>query len=187
MALKLQDGTTVPSVTTIVRLLSKPALYVWHNQQGLKGINTTQVLNNEAKTGTLLHEMVEHYLTTGGEYLIETKTYDPGHIKRATQAYVNFKKWAQDHTFEDVKIEMPLVSETQRFGGVLDIYCKMDGKWTLIDLKTSGYVYKDQLLQVAAYKALLEENGYPVEQSFVVSVDKYTDYTTDTTKDCSTG
>lgn len=173
--LKLSDGTRVPSVTSIISNLSKPALYHWNNKQGLAGIDTSVTLREEAKTGTLLHCMVEAYLETGTEYLIEENVYKPEQIQRATHAFNIFKEWAKSHQFEDIKTELTLVSEKEQYGGTIDIYCKCDGKWTLIDLKTSGCVYKDQLLQVTAYKNLLCENEHPVESVMVVSVDKYED------------
>jgi len=65
---------------------------------------------------------------------------------------------------------MKLVSEKYRYGGQCDIYCVLNSKKTLIDLKTSGGIYEEMIFQVAAYRQLLEENGYPVDECAILRI-----------------
>ena len=63
-----------------------------------------------------------------------------------------------------------MVSEKYQFGGTCDIYCDLNGKKTLIDLKTAKGIFPEMHTQVAAYKILLEENGYPVEDVRILRI-----------------
>jgi hypothetical protein len=51
------------------------------------------------------------------------------------------------------------VSEAYRFGGTPDFVLRMpDGKLAMADLKSSNGIYRDYLMQVAAYGLLWNEN-----------------------------
>jgi hypothetical protein len=60
-------------------------------------------------------------------------------------------------------IEMPLVSEEYRYGGTIDWYGEIDGKKWLVDIKTSKGLFPEHVYQVAAYWAMLIENGFAVD------------------------
>jgi hypothetical protein len=56
--------------------------------------------------------------------------------------------------------EKPLVSELHRYGGTPDAVLRLpDGRLAMGDWKTSNGIYRDYLIQVAAYTILWEENG----------------------------
>lgn len=58
--------------------------------------------------------------------------------------------------------------ESLRVGGTLDCYALVDGVPMVLDFKTTARVYDNHLIQVAAYRAMLEELGYAVEAAGVV-------------------
>ncbi len=157
---RLNDGTLVPGVTTIVGMLNKPQLVSWANRLGLQGINTTAYIAAAANAGTCAHEMIQAIV--GGPE-VDLAKYSGEEIAQAQNAASKFKEWLANHEMETQAIEMQLVSERHRVGGTIDWYGMLDGSYTLVDLKTSGRIYDEHIIQVAAYSKLLEEAGYEVE------------------------
>ena len=68
--------------------------------------------------------------------------------------------------------EKDLVSEQYKFGGIIDFYAILDGKYTVIDFKTSKSISNEHLLQVSSYVQLLKENGYQVDRLLILDVKK---------------
>lgn len=165
------DGTRVPGVTTVLGILAKPALIAWANKMGLAGIDTTKYVNAAADAGKACHAMIEAHLK-GEEF--DDSEYDEATVNLAENGYLKYLEWEGQHTLTDIHSEMGLVSETHRFGGTIDLYCKLDGVPTLVDFKTNqSGIYDEMMHQVAGgYHLLLEENGYPVRQVLIIRVGK---------------
>ena len=68
---KLEDGTKVPGVTTVLGILNKPALVKWANNLGLQGIDSNKYRDEMADIGTLAHQMIVNYFNK-----VETDTTD---------------------------------------------------------------------------------------------------------------
>ena len=160
------DGVLVKGVTTILQVLNKPFLLKWANDLGLAGVKMSAYVDNLADIGTLAHAIVEaHLMKTEVDY----SDYSPNQKKMAEVSSAKFFDWETKNKFEAIKCEIQLVSE-KGFGGTIDIYCNLNGKKTLIDLKTSKAIYPEHFIQTSAYKILLEENGYPVEDSKILRI-----------------
>ena len=157
---RLADGTIVPGVTTIVGLLNKPHLVAWANRMGLQGIDTTAYTAAAAGAGTCAHEMIQAMV--GGPE-VDFSKYTGEEIEAAQNAADKFREWLQNHDMQTHLIEEQLVSERHRVGGTIDWYGELDGKMTLVDIKTSGNVYAEHVIQVAAYAQILKDEDYPVE------------------------
>jgi len=165
---RLADKTIVPGVTTVLNLLSKPALVPWANKMGLQGIDTSKYVDDKADIGTLAHAIITDKLT-GKE--TDTSDYSKNQIDLAENSCLSFWEWGKDHKIESVMfVERPLVSEAHRFGGTLDIYAVVNGRKEIIDLKTGSGIYNEHIYQVAVLKMLLEENGFPVDGTRVVNI-----------------
>jgi hypothetical protein len=50
-----------------------------------------------------------------------------------------------------------------------------NGRYRLTDLKTGKDIYPDMWTQVAAYKNLLVENGYPVDEVSIMNIPRADD------------
>ena len=163
-----QDGSMVPGVTTILNVLAKPALVGWANRMGLQGIDTTKYVDSKAEIGTIAHYLIECDLRGEKPDLSE---YAPIQVSTAENSFLKWLDWKSAHVLELLKGEEQLVSEQFRYGGTIDIYCKLDGVLTLIDIKTSGSgIWPEMRHQVAAYWQLLIENELPVSQVIIVRV-----------------
>ena len=169
---KLQDGTIVPGVTTILGVLNKPALVKWANNLGLQGIDSTKYVDEKAAIGTLAHQMIADYLR--GEET-DTSEYSKVQIDQAENAVLSFFEWEKTHHIEIVLVEEPMVSEQFHFGGTIDCLGHINGDLCLIDFKTSKGIFPEMMTQVAAYKHLLVEHGYDVTQTIILRIGRTED------------
>lgn len=65
-----------------------------------------------------------------------------------------------------------MISEVHKYGGYLDLYCKVDGKYTVIDIKTSKSIGLEQKIQVSSYVQLLQENNLPIDRYIILNTGK---------------
>lgn len=156
------DGTIVPGVTTVLGVINKPALVRWANKLGLQGIDSTAYVDETARVGTLAHEMIQEHLN-GPKW--DRDAYSPEQVDLAENAVISFFEWEKQNgqKMETVYIERQFVSESLRYGGTVDWYGEIDGKRWLVDIKTCAALYPEHVYQVAAYWAMLQENGEPVD------------------------
>jgi len=164
---RLADGTIVPGATTVLGILAKPALVKWANNLGLQGIDSTKYVDKLATIGTLAHLMVENYLTgTEPDYT----SYSPEEIGKAENSLLKFLDWEKQYDIKMIFNEKPLISELYGFGGTIDCYAEINGKKALLDFKTSKAIYDEHIIQLAAYKQLLIENGFEVDEVRVLRI-----------------
>ena len=168
-----KEDKIVVGVTTALNVLSKPTLIAWANKLGLQGVDSTKYVDDKAGIGTCCHYLIECELKGEKPNL---EDYAPSVISEAENGFLKFLEWKKGKQFKLLLSEAPLVSEAYQFGGTIDIYAELDGKPTLIDIKTSGSgIWPEMKHQVAAYKELLTENGYPVEDVMILRVGRSED------------
>ena len=164
---KTSKGEPCVGVTTVLNIMAKPALIAWANRLGLDGIDSTKYVDGLADIGTLIHYLIEcdcNFIEP------ELGEYSQNEITVAMFAYKKWEDWKKIHSFELISSELQLISDTLKVGGTCDIYAKVDGKLTLLDIKTSKAVYGEARTQVVAYKHLLEENNKIVESCRIVRI-----------------
>ena len=159
-----KDGIEVPSVTTILKILNKPALTIWANNLGWNRKSVKKVLEEVSDIGTCVHELINCILSK------KKLEYSKPHIPFSVLLpYLNnFMKFYKQHEFEPIILEGSL--SLDKFGGTIDYYGKLNGKYTIIDFKTSKKVRLTMFLQLAAYCVMLEEHGHTVEQVGILIV-----------------
>lgn len=164
---KTQDGARVPSVTTILGILDKPALLTWAWQCGVDGLDYREVRDNAADIGTLAHLMIMGHLKNEKPDLSE---YSSSDINKAENCLIKYWDWEKEHPIEPVLVEAPLVSEEYGFGGTIDCLARLNGDLILIDHKTGKAIYPEMLHQLAAYSQLLKEAGYLVSSARILRI-----------------
>lgn len=165
---KLANGTPVPGVTTILGILNKPYLVHWAWELGRQNLDYREVRDTAGDAGTLAHYLIMCLLK--GE-LPDTSEYSSVDIQKAKNSLAKFKNWLKEHpSLKPIMIEAALVSEEFRFGGTLDLFAELDGEFVLVDFKTSKAIYPDMLYQLAAYRKLLEEQGWPVASARILRI-----------------
>lgn len=162
------DGRQVPGVTTILSVMNKPALVPWANRLGLNGIDVKNYVDDMADVGTCCHYLIECDVK-GIE--ADLSDFSPNNVSLAENGFLKWLDWKAEHSFEPIASELQLSSRKHLYGGTADIYGRADGKLTLVDIKTSGSgIYPDMECQATAYAELLRENGYEVEQAYILRV-----------------
>jgi hypothetical protein len=157
------NGKIVPGVTTVLDVLNKPALVHWAWNLGMQGIDYHKFKDDLADVGKLAHAMVVAHLK--GEK-INTDAFSKDQIDRAENCLLSYFEWEKGHKIEPILIETPLVNDILEYGGQPDVYCKLDGKITLLDFKTGKAVYDEYFYQLAAYGDLLSVNKHEVPSTF---------------------
>jgi len=166
---KVLSGKRVPGTTTITGSLgwSKHVLINWANRMGLQGIDTTKYVDDKADIGTLAHKMVTDFLQG---IKTDTDDYSKNQIAAADNSALSYFEWARGKKIKPILIEQPLVSEAYLYGGMADIFAEVDGLPELIDLKTGSGIYPEMVIQVAAYRQLLLENGHSVDSVRILNI-----------------
>jgi hypothetical protein len=164
-------GKRVPGCTTITGVMDKPALVSWANRIGLEGIEVGKYVDELASIGTLAHYLIECRLTGA---VADLGDYTKNQIEAAQIPYQKFLNWAKAKNLrrEDFAIsEGKLVSEKHQFGGTIDLCAVIDGKATLIDIKTAKGIFGEHKTQVfGGYHLLCEENKYGVEKVLILRI-----------------
>ena len=169
---RTQDGQRVPSVTTYLGILNKPAIVHWAWELGVQGLDYRKVRDQAGDIGTLVHYLILCQLK-GIEP--DLSDYTQNDISSTTLPMGKYIAWLIGKVVHPILLETPLVSETYRYGGTPDFYGEVDGVLTLLDFKTSGAVYAENFHQLAAYKKLLEEHGHQVDTCKIIRVSKSKD------------
>ncbi len=143
------DGKWYPRVTKIVEVKAKPALYFFYGEAASYKA-AKEITENSAKEGTLIHEIVE-------KFLVGEKPEIPAAIKPAIESFLNFLK-ERNINVKGEFVEKRIFHPVQRYAGTIDALAEIDGKFGVLDIKTSQAIYRDYNLQTSAYiEALLPE------------------------------
>jgi len=142
------NGRWYPRVTSIVGIKAKPALYRYYAELGnfKKGEDIKEKSANE---GTLIHETVQAIMVG------ESPTIEP-EIKPSVEAAIKF---IEQHNIQidPEYIEKRVMSDDHRFAGTVDAVALIDGKFGVMDIKTSQAIYRDYSLQTSAYMDALKD------------------------------
>jgi hypothetical protein len=170
---KLEDGTLVPGASTIAKIGDDASSLIhWAWDLGNKGIDYKKARDQAADIGTIAHFLIECFLHNAEPDLSD---YGAGDIEKAGVAYQNFRNWWDAEGLTILEPEVQLVSETYMFGGTIDApSIDKDGRYVLLDWKTSKAVYDSHRFQLAAYEALWNENrpGQRIQRRGIVRIGK---------------
>lgn len=189
----VEKNMPVDGVTSILKVLDKPALVQWAanmavghivegvNDIGLEHIDDTsfEELCTEAKTahrklsksaadiGSEVHRFAERAL-------IEQRVMLPENPQSRKGAEA-FMGWLHAHNIRPISVERIIFSRTWYYAGTCDFFGHVDGQLCVLDLKTSSGLYLEMPLQLAAYAiALEEETGERIENGWIIQLDKKT-------------
>jgi len=157
------DGIWYPRVTSIVNIKSKPALYRYYG--GLDSFAEGESIKKiSAGEGTLVHETSEKVLVG------DDPTIDPA----IAPAIDSLKKFIKESKIQvDAEwVEKKTVHFSERYAGTIDALALIDGKFGVLDIKTSQAIYRDYNLQTAAYFASLQETFRNLQTRWILRIDQ---------------
>jgi hypothetical protein len=157
------DGVWYPRVTRIVGIKAKPALYRFYGEApSFKAAQEST--ENSAKEGTMVHEAVESYL------LGRAPQVDPL-IAPAFKGFLDFIERRNIQTAPDW-VERRIKHEDHRYAGTIDAMALIDGKFGVLDIKTSQAIYRDYNLQTSAYMEALAKDFPNLETRWILRIDQ---------------
>lgn len=155
----LQDGTRVPSVTTILHSWvpgGPNQLMGWAAKMTREGKDFNAERDKAADAGTLAHGAMESW-AKGEEPVWDA----PDEIvAKAKRSFGAFLEWAEQTQFKITHTEQPLISEKYRYGGTFDA-AMMNSRRVLADYKTSNSIRAQYLAQVGGGYGILWEENFP--------------------------
>lgn len=156
-------GIWYPRVTSILSVKAKPALYRYYaeldNYQ-----EAEKVMNKSADEGTRVHEAVEAIMVG------DSPTIDED-IKPSVDAFKKFLE-IRDIQVDPDWVERRVVNYNDRYAGTLDAMALIDGKFGVMDIKTSQGIYRDYNLQTAAYYPPLLEQFRNLQTRWILRIDQ---------------
>lgn len=142
------DGVWYPRVTRILDIKSKPALDGFFKEMDSYA-SAEDVKNKSAAEGTLIHQTIQ-------KMAIGENPSVPDEIAPAAEAFTRFNK-ERNVIFHPEFIERQVWSYRHRYAGTVDALAEVDGKFGVLDIKTSAGFYPEYNLQTAAYVSALQE------------------------------
>ena len=195
------NGKALHGVTTVLQVISKPALIQWAADQAIatikeKAVHTiseipplqeayyvSPALLEEARYahrrkkekagdwGTLVHKAVEVYVSAKMGKPIGNP---PLLDEKGNEVLKKFKDWAESNKIRFLESEKHVWSKKLCVGGILDLVFEMDGKTYVGDIKTSTGIYDEAFYQMAAYDLCLKEmtSQYDIDGYIVINLRK---------------
>jgi len=142
------DGVWYPRVTKILEIKSKPALDKFFAEMSSYEA-AEEVKNKSAEEGTRVHEVAQKLLT--GQVVSVPDDLAPAMEELATFQHERSMQFYPEF------IECQVWSRAHRYAGTVDALATIDGKFGVLDIKTSPGFYPEYNLQTAAYVTALKE------------------------------
>jgi hypothetical protein len=195
------EGVKLPSVTTILNVISKPALIPWAKRISLEKakaelygylgseamLMTTadvdtlieaaskrpdQVRDEAGDFGTRAHQLIQDWLERDRDVPFAPPDSDLD-IAPVLDAFLD---WYKGSGLLIQVAESRVYSLAHRYAGTMDAMAYRGGKRVILDWKTSSGLYPEMALQVAAYaKAYEEMSGLAVDEAWVIRFAKKPD------------
>ena len=186
----------LPGVTGVLSVIAKPALIPWAKKEALASVETAimkrldgrasaaveidrewigQVLQEAKKRpdkikdqaaafGTHAHALIDRIILGDEPAEIPPEVAGPVHA---------FKDWWRSSGIELVMGDTKVASPEYGYGGSLDALGRRNGRYVILDWKTSNGIYTEYALQVAAYaQAFRETYGVPCSEAIIVRFGK---------------
>lgn len=158
------DGIWYPRVTKILEIKSKPALYYYY-AEAANYKSAQETTQKSAAEGTLMHETIEKIMVG------ENPLVDPT-IKPAVEAYMRFVDEKNIQVAPEY-VEKRVVNYDHRYAGTIDALALIDGKFGVLDIKTSQSIYRDYNLQTSAYMDPLSKELRNLETRWILRIDQH--------------
>lgn len=163
------EGLNLPSVTTVLSILSRDSIRKWRERVGEEEAN--KISTRASRRGTSVHEIIEKYIDNDPDY---REGYTPDVI----ESFLVMQPILDGLIGTVYAQEAPLYSTHLGLAGRVDCVAEFDGQLSIIDFKTSRKKKKKDwiqqyFMQEAAYAVMWEERtGQPITQLVtLISVD----------------
>ena len=160
----LDDGTRLPSVTTVIGLQKKKSIMEWRSRVGDEEAN--RISKQATSRGTNVHTICENYLNNKVDYM-------KGIMPDALEYFLSIKPYLNKINNIHYQ-EAALWSKQLGMAGRVDCIAEYEGELSVIDFKTSSKVKAredilDYFWQTTAYSLMYEELvGRPINNLVII-------------------
>src|SRR5437879_3824708 len=197
------QGQQLPSVTSVLDIIAKPALGPWYAKEERRYFETAmlEVLSRpgardpeyvlaavaEAVTGVKAADKERQRAATIGtavhagiEWHLRRALGDdagpePQLPDAAAWALESWKDWAANVKLEPLAIERTVYCLECGYAGTLDLYARVKGVPSVLDWKTGRAIYPEAFLQNVAYRHAARRLGMASDQGLIVRLPKLLD------------
>jgi hypothetical protein len=197
------EGQRLPSVTTILDIIAKPALGPWYAKEERRFFETAmlEVLSRpgardpeyvltavaQAVTGVKAADREKQKAAAIGtavhagiewqlrQQLGEHAGPEPRLPEAAAWAVESWKDWARSVNLEPLAIERTVYCLQCGYAGTLDLYARVKGVLTVLDWKSGKAIYPEAFLQNLAYRHAATRAGLSSAQGLIVRLPKHLD------------
>lgn len=191
------DDEIIYGVTSITGSIAKPALINWAvkltkektkdiiKEIGWKkfsedldgylyqaGGEHYRVSKETRELGTRVHDIAKRWQTKDADYQKLTAEMLQAESDKERLSYIALLKFFDEYDLEPSSLESKCYSKKYGYAGTIDYEGMVNGKYTIMDYKTSGGIYESYYLQATAYAQAKKEEGVDVEQTAIVRVAK---------------
>jgi hypothetical protein len=157
------SGERLPGTTTVIgRFKESGGLLQWAFKQGQSGAASLyEQRDKAADIGTAAHAAIEAHINQANpQAVIYTMLSAEEDRQKALNAFDLYLKWEKQTGIKMISKyqEIQLVCPEYKFGGTPDAIGEINGEIVLLDWKTSNGIYQDYIIQLAAYRHLIN-NG----------------------------
>lgn len=160
----LDDGTRLPSVTTVLGAQKKQAIMEWRKRVGAEEAN--RISKQATSRGTNVHTICENYLNNKPDYM-------KGIMPDALEFFLSIKPYLNNINNIHYQ-EVALWSKQLGLAGRVDCIAEYEGELAVIDFKTasrpkSRESIMDYFWQTCAYALMYEELiGQPINNLVII-------------------
>jgi len=166
---KTPEGIDLPSITTVLSILSRDSIAKWRKRVGDAEAN--KISTRASGRGTRVHEIIEKYINN-------EEDFRDGYTPDIISSFNDVRDILDNRIGRVYAQEAPLYSNHLGVAGRVDCVAEFDGKLSIIDFKTSMKPkrldwIKNYFMQESAYAIMWEERtGMPITQLVtIISVD----------------
>ena len=165
------EGINLPSITTVLSILSRESIAKWRARVGHEEAN--RISHRASSRGTRVHEIVEKYINN-------EENFKDGYTPDIISSFGDLKPILDNRIGRVFAQEAPLYSNHLGVAGRVDCVAEFDGRLSIIDFKTAMKPKRkdwitNYFMQEAAYAIMWEERTkQPITQLVtIVSVDNH--------------
>lgn len=182
----------LPSVTTVLGSIIPKDLVMWGEEAGIRGawaaiydydaewtagpdglvayvrqnkLGAEAARQKAAGRGISVHKLLEDWMTSG---TVPNPADHPNEHRGYIQALA---RWVVAVDPDPIEVEFLVCSPDDKYAGRVDLLARIDGRLTLVDLKTQkdAGIFSSAHVQVALYDRAIEKSSdYEVEQARIV-------------------
>jgi genome maintenance exonuclease 1 len=168
---KTPEGINLPSITTVLSILSRDSIAKWRKKVGEEEAN--RISHRASTRGTAVHEIIERYINN-------EKDFKNGYTPDIISTFNDIRPILDNRIGRVYAQEAPLYSTHLGVAGRVDCVAEFDGRLSIIDFKTSRKPKQtnwitNYFMQESAYAIMWEERtGKPIVQLVtIIAVDDH--------------